>query len=158
MGGNGSYSEEFGGVETKDRTHFDTEYRIGGHKVVVLQDNPSHDKIIMNSNSDSPIYLFASADKDTGRLTVSGIGIYEKHKLTESIDLKFDSHGNVLPYNETDGGSHSHKWGEVAPGKIGRKRFDKKNHLPIKKKYHGLIDKIVEFNKKGKIWKKGKGA
>ena len=153
MRGNGSYSKEFGGVETKDRTHFDTEYRIDGHKIVVLQDNPSHDKIIMNSNSESPIYLFASADKRTGKLTVSGLGIYKKHLLKESIDLKFDSQGNLKLFNSGEGGSHAHKWGEVAPGMIGRKSYDKKNHLPIEKKYQKLIDKIVEFNKKGKIWK-----
>lgn len=156
MGGNGSYSEGFGGVEIKDRTHYDTEYRISGHKVVVLQDNPSHDKIIMNSNSENPIYLFASADKDTGKLTVSCIGIYKKHKLTESIDLKLDSDGNVLSFDKTEDGSHAHKWTEVAPGKIGRERHDKNNHLPIKKKYQSLIDKIAEFNKKGKIWEKAK--
>ena len=122
---------------------------------MVLQENPSHDKIIMNSNSESPLYLFASINKGTGKLTVSGIGVYKKHKLTESIDLKFDSQGNVLPFNQTDDGSHAHKWIEVEPGIIGRKKHDKNNHLPIKKKYKGLINKIVEFNKKGKIWKKG---
>lgn len=126
MGGNGSYSKELGGVATKDRTHYDTGYRIDGHKIVVLQDNPSHDKIIMNSDSENPIYLIASADKETDKLTISSIGIYEKHMLTESIDLKFDSQGNAIPFNNTDGGSHAHKWGEVAPGIIGRKSHDKK--------------------------------
>lgn len=157
MGGNGSYSKEFGGVPTNDRTHYDTDFRIDGHKVVVFQDNPNHDKIIMNSNSESPIYLFALADKETGKLTISGIGIYKKHLLTESIDLKFDSKGNVLPFNKTEDGSHSHKWGEVSPGIIGRKSHDKNNYFPIDPKYQPLIDKIVEFNKKGKIWKKKKG-
>ena len=154
MGGNGSYSKEFGGVKPQDRTHYETEYKIEGHKVLVLQENPSHDKIIMNSNSRNPIYLFASADKKTGKLTISGIGIYKNYKLVESIDLKFDSNGNVLPFKKTEDGSHSHNWFEVAPGIIGRKSYDKSNHKPIKQKYQKLIDKIVDFNKKGKIWKK----
>lgn len=156
MGGNGSYSEEFDGVNSKDRTHFDTEYRVEGHKVVVLQDNPGHDKIILNSNSDSPIYLFASVDGNSNVLTISGIGIYEKHKLVESIDLKFDANGDYLPYNEAENGSHSHKWGEVAPGIIGRKSHDKNNHLPIRPDCQQLIEKIVKFNKSGKIWRKNR--
>jgi len=156
MGGNGSYSKEIGGVNPKNRTHYDTEYRIDGHKVVVLQDNPSHDKIIMNSNSENPIYLFASADKDTGQLTISGIGIYKKYLLSESIDLIFDNQRNVIPFNNSEKGSHAHKWEEVAPGKIGRKSHDKNNYYSISKKHQNLINKIEDFNKKGKIWKKGK--
>ena len=154
MGGNGSYSKEFGGVKPQDRTHYETDYKIDGHKVLVLQDNPGHDKIILNSNSRNPIYLFASVDKATGKLTISCIGIYKNNKLVESIDLKFDSNGNVLPFTKTEGSSHAHNWHEVSPGIIGRKSHDKNNCLPIKKKYQKLIDKIVDFNKKGKIWKK----
>ena len=30
MGGNGSYSKEFGGVPEASRTHIETEYRIDG--------------------------------------------------------------------------------------------------------------------------------
>lgn len=157
MGGNGSYSKEIGGVDKKDRTHDDTEFRIEGHKVLVLLDNPSHDKIILNSNSPSPIYLIASSEKETGRLTISCIGIYENHKLVQSIDLKFDKKGNFIPFNKSEDGSHSHKWIEVSPGTIGRKKHDKNNYNPIPPKYQHLIDKIVEFNKKGKIWKKKKG-
>lgn len=154
MGGNGSYSTEFGGVIAANRTHFDTGYRIDGHKVVILQDNPSHDKIIMNSNSENPIYLFASIDDKTGKLTISSIGIYKKHMLTMSIDIMFDGDGNVIPYNEGEHGTHAHNWSEVSPGVIGRKSHDKSNHLPIPEKYKSLIEKIVEFNKKGKTWTK----
>ncbi|MBP5424299.1 MAG: hypothetical protein J6Y78_17845 [Paludibacteraceae bacterium] len=152
MGGNGSYSKEFGGVPTNNRTHWDTAYRIDGHKVLVFQDNPSHDKFIMNSNSEKPIYLFASADKNSGQLTISAIGIYEKHALVESIDLKFDNDGNYLPFSEGESGSHSHKWEETAPGKFGRVRHDRSNYFPVDGKYHDLILKIVEFNKMNKIW------
>ena len=154
MGGNGSYSKEFSGVEEQNRTHFDTGFRINRHKVLVFQEKPDHDKIIMNSNSECPIYLFASADEETGKLTISCIGIYKKHLLTESIDIKFDSQGNALPFNETEDGSHSHRWSEVAPGKLGRKKHDNSNHLPIDTTYHSLIEKIVKFNKQNNIWKK----
>ena len=154
MGGNGSYSKQLGGVPQKSRTHTDTEFRIDGHKVIVLTGNPSHDKIIMNSNSESPIYLFASVDKNTHRLTISGIGIYDKHILSKSIDLKFDSEGNIKPYSESENGSHAHLWYEKSPGVYGRKSHDKSNYFPIGREYRSLINKIEEFNKKGKIWKK----
>lgn len=58
MGGNGSYSKEFGGVPEASRTHIETEYRIDGHKVLLFGENVEHDKIILNANSDSPTYLF----------------------------------------------------------------------------------------------------
>ena len=155
MGGNGSYGKALGGVAEKDRTHYDTGYRIDGHKVLVLMENINHNKFIMNSNSENPIYLIASIAKNTHRLVISGIGIYEKHKLTKSIDLKFDSDGNLIPFDSSEKGSHAHNWTENSPGVLGRKRHDESNHLPIDNKYQHLIDKIVDFNKKGHTWEKG---
>lgn len=154
MGGNNSYSEEYGGVPESKRTHIETGFKIDGHKVLLFGENVGHDKIIMNADSDSPIYLFASADGKTGKLTISCIGIYEKWKLVQSIDLKFDKDGNVLPFSNSENGSHSHFWEEISPGIIGRKSHDKKNHHPIDSKYDSLISKIESFNKQGKIWKK----
>ncbi len=154
MGGNGSYSKEWGGVPEVSRTHIDTGFRIDGHKVLLLENNPSHDKIIMNSNSENPIYLFAAVDKKSGKVTISGIGIYEKHAIKESIDLKFDSQGNVIPFSNSENGSHSHLWYEISPGIYGRRRHDKSNYFAIDNKYQPLINKIIDFNKKGKIWKK----
>ncbi len=153
MGGNGSYSKEWGGVPEVSRTHIDTNYRVDGHKVLLLEQNPGHDKIIMNSNSENPVYLFASVDKQSGVIQISGIGIYEKHVLKESIDLKFDKDGNVLPFSKTENGSHAHLWYEKSPGIYGRKSHDKSNYYPISKKYQGLINKIEDFNRKGKKWK-----
>lgn len=155
MGGNGSYSKEFGGVPEADRTHIETEYRVDGHKVLLFGDNVEHDKIILNANSDSPTYLFGSVDKKTGIVTISGIGIYQKEKLTQSVDLKFDSKGSFIPYSKSEKGSHSHLWEEISPGIIGRKSHDKSNYFPIDSKLDSLIAKIVDFNKKGKIWKQG---
>jgi hypothetical protein len=108
----------------------------------------------MNANSDSPTYLFASVDKKTGKIVVTGIGIYQKEKLSVSVDLKFDSHGNLIPFSKNENGSHSHLWGEISPGIIGRKSHDKSNYFPIDSKLDSLIAKIVDFNQKGKIWKK----
>ena len=151
MGGNGSYSKEFGGVPEASRTHIETEYRIDGHKVLLFGENVEHDKIIMNANSDSPTYLFASVDKKTGKIVVTGIGIYQKEKLSVSVDLKFDSHGNLIPFSKNENGSHSHLWGEISPGINKDTRFV---HFPIDSKLDSLIAKIVDFNQKGKIWKK----
>ena len=135
-------------------THLDTDYRIDGHKVLLFGENVEHDKIIMNANSDSPTYLFASVDKKTGKIIVSGIGIYQKEKLTVSVDLKFDSNGNIIPFSKSENGLHSHLWEEISPGIIGRKSHKKSNYFPIDSKLDSLIAKIVDFNKKGKIWKK----
>ena len=63
-------------------------------------------EVKMNLNSENPIYLIASISKNTDRLVISGIGIYEKHKLTKSIDLKFDSDGNLIPFDSSEKGSH----------------------------------------------------
>ena len=156
MGGNGSYSKEFGGVPVANRTHIETEYRIDGHKVLLFGENVEHDKIIMNANSDSPTYLFASVDKMTGNVVISGIGIYQKEKLTVSVDLKFDNHGNLITFSQSENGSHSHLWEEISPGVIGRKSHDKSNYFPIDSKLDSLIAKIVDFNKKGKKWKQDK--
>lgn len=156
MGGNGSYNKELGGVPEASRTHIDTQYRIDGHKVLLFGENVEHDKIIMNANSDSPMYLFAAVDKKTGKLFISGIGIYQKEKLTVSVDLKFDSNGTIIPFSKSEKGSHSHLWEEISPGIIGRKSHKKTNYFPIDSKLDSLIAKIVDFNKKGKIWKKDK--
>lgn len=155
MGGNGSYDKVLGGVVEGKRTHYDTGYRIDGHKVVIFKENTSHDKFIMNSNSEHPIYLIASADEKTNEIIVSGIAIYNKHQLTESIDLKFDNDGNLIPFDSSEKGSHAHNWTENSPGVLGRKRHDESNHLPIDNKYQHLIDKIVDFNKRGHTWEKG---
>ena len=152
MGGNGSYSKEMGGVPDVARTHIDTNHRVEGHKVLLWGNNVEHNKVIMNSNSENPIYLFASVEGKSGKIIISGISVYEKHLLTETIDLMFDTNGNIIPFNKTGKSSHSHKWKEVEPGKIGRKSHDGDNRFPIEDKYIHLIDKIVEFNKKGIVW------
>ena len=95
MGGNGAYIASEGGVPMRNRTHNDTEYRIDGHKVLVQAGNPKQKKTPMNSNSENPIYLCGKTDKE-GKVTITTIGIYEKHKLVMTIDIEYDKNGNVI--------------------------------------------------------------
>ena len=149
MGSNGSYCKLYDGVPGERRTHTDTQLRVGGHKVLVSKENNEHDKGTVTSNSRSPTYLFAAVKKD-GTIVISSIGRFDNHEIVESVDLKFDSEWNVLPYGAK--GSHSHKWGYLPSGSIGRKKHDKTNEFPIPDKYNGLIEKIVEFNKSIHKW------
>lgn len=154
MGGNGAYIASEGGVPIGNRTHTDTEYRIDGHKVLVQTGNPGQNKTPMNSNSENPIYLCGKTDKE-GKVTVTTIGIYEKHRLVMTIDIKYDKEGNVIPYsNGGKGTTHAHKWPtDNSSGAVGRKPHDSKNVLSYGHKYDELLKKIMEFNKKGKTWK-----
>lgn len=61
----------------------------------------------------------------------------------------------MIPYSS--GGNkttHAHKWPtDNSSGKVGRKPHNTKNVLSYGHKYDELLKKIVEFNKKGKVWK-----
>ena len=72
------------------------------------------------------------------------------------INLKFDTHGNLIAYNGKDSGSHSHKWIERPDGKMSRKpAVDGENlHLPIPDEFKPLLNAIVQFNKQGNKLKK----
>ena len=93
-------------------------------------------------------------DKE-GKVTITTIGIYEKHKLVMTIDIEYDKNGNVIPY--FSGGkktTHAHKWPtDNSSGKVGRKPHNPKNVFSYGHKYDELLKKIVEFSKKGKVWK-----
>lgn len=155
MGGNGAYIRSEGGVPVYKRTHSDTDYRVDGHKVLVLSSNPSHKKILMNSNSDNPIYLCGTADKKTGVVNIDAIGIYENHKLVTSIDIKTDKNGNFIPYDKSNkDSSHSHNWKHDNTGDVGRKAHDSSNNNPISSNFNKLINDVIKFNKEHKIWKK----
>lgn len=149
MGSNGSYCKLYDGVPGERRTHTDTQLRVGGHKVLVFKENNGHDKGTVTSNSRSPTYLFASVKKD-GTIIISSIGKFDNHEIVESVDLKFDSEWNVIPYGGK--GSHSHKWGYLPSGAIGRVSHDKTNEFPIPDKYKELIEKIIHFNKSRHPW------
>jgi hypothetical protein len=151
MGGNGSYSKEIGGVPDMARTHVETNFRVGGHKVLLQDKNKMQAQMPMNSNSESPIYLIATINKK-GELEIKSFGIYDKHVISKSVDLVFDSKGNLVPYNGTGKATHSHDWVEISPGIYGRKPHDKQNFHPIDSAYNSLLDSIVNFNKSKKKW------
>lgn len=98
MGDNGAYIASKGGVPMRNRTHVDTGYRIDGHKVLVQAGNSRHNKTPMNSNSENPVYLCGKTDKQ-GKLTVTTIGVYERHRLVMTIDIKYGVDGSVIPFS-----------------------------------------------------------
>ena len=152
MGGNGSYSKSLGGVPEAKRLFYDTNTRVEGHKVLLSKECVTQSKIPMNSNSENPIYLCGKVDKKTGEIRVTNIAIYDKHKISKVIDLKFDKKGDFIPYSSQKDSSHSHSWKEK-DGELGRKSHDKSNVHPIPSKYLSLIERIVEYNKAKRIWK-----
>lgn len=154
MGGNGSYIVSVGGVPMDKRTHTDTNYRVDGHKVLVQTKNPLQRKCPVNSNSENPIYLCGTTDKN-GKIRITTIGVYDNHKLVYSIDIEYDKKGDIIPYsNGGKGTTHAHKWPvNSSSGDVGRKSHDPKNSLPYGRKYVELLKNIADFNKKGKIWK-----
>lgn len=147
MGGNCSYNEGWGGVPEANRTHTDSEYRIDKHKVVFLTKNAAQKKNILNSNSPGVTYLIASKDKE-GNIKVHSVNIYDGHHLKCEINLEFDSKGNVISYNKSAKGSHSHYWAkDPKDGLLKRKKHDKSNIFAIDSKYNSLIKKVEKFNK-----------
>lgn len=151
MGGNGAYSRLSGGIPDKNRSHYDTRYRIDGHKVLVQKENAEQNKTPMNANSENPIYLCGKVDSEK-KIHISTIAIYEKHKLVGTVDLVFDK-GKVVPYGKGRKFSHFHKWLH-RDGEVGRKAHQPSNNLPIPEKYAKLIRSIETFNQQGKSWKR----
>lgn len=153
MGANGSYDRKLFCVPGDKRTHDDTGYRIDGHKVLDSDKVPEQSKNVLNSNSECPIYLIAKREEG-GVLSVQKLNVFEGHSLKWEIDLKFDSQGNLVPFNGKESRSHMHEWVEVSPGIVGRKVFGEgqNSHLPIPPEYDALIGKIVRFNKQQYQW------
>lgn len=152
MGANGSFNKEVGGIPAASRTHFETGHKIDGHKVIVQKECPRQVKVPMNSNSESPVYLCAKEQRDrmgNKWYEIKSIGVYKDNKCVGQIDLKFDSNGNVIPYSDTEKGSHYHILSE-RDGIVGRKSHDAHNYLPIPAIYRSLISKIELFNKSKK--------
>ena len=136
-----------GGVPKDKRTHIETGHTIMGHKVLLQDGNRLQTKNIMNSNSDSPTYLMAKLNQD-GSLTVLTINQNKDHKIEFEINLKFDSQGNVRPYNGKESSSHAHEWYEGEDGNMYRKTTKGNSHMLIPSTYNALIHAIEQFNKK----------
>lgn len=146
MGANGSFDKSMGGVPDAKRTHTETGHTILGHKVLLQSDNQTQTKNIMNSNSGDPIYLIAKKNPD-GSLQIQNINDFGDHKIGYEINLKFDSSGNVKPYNGKEGNSHAHEWIQAPNGDMHRKDVEGNGHRPIPSSYTNLIKKIEKFNK-----------
>lgn len=146
MGANRSYNIAIGGVPENKRSHIDSERRIGGHKVVLQKTDNSQAKNIMNSNSDSPIYLIGHERKD-GTIEIHSINVFEGHRLKTEINLKYDKNGNLLSFNGKDSHTHSHTWEMSTDGIMRRKNIG--THEDIPSGYNSLLADIVKFNKQG---------
>jgi len=148
MGGNGSYDKSLGGVPKKKRTHLETGYTVMGHKVLLQKGLENQTKNIINANSPDSIYLIAKLDADS-TLTIWDINVNKGNKIKMDINLKFDSNGNLIPFNEKESASHAHSWIEHPDGNMGRKPSTngENTHLPIPNEFSSLNDAIVQFNK-----------
>lgn len=146
MGANRSYDIAIGGVPENKRSHIDSARRIDGHKVVLQKADLSQSKNIMNSNSDSPIYLIGHERKD-GTIEIHSINIFEGHHLKTEINLKYDTKGNLLSYNGKEAHTHSHTWTKAENGDMHRTHTC--SHESIPKGYESLLKDIVHFNKQG---------
>lgn len=155
MGANGSYDKNLGGVPKDKRTHTETGYTVLGHKVLLQTGTEEQTSNILNSNSPDSTYLMAKLNED-GTLTILNVNINEGHKIKMDINLKFDSHGNLIPYNGKESASHSHKWIERPDGNMTRKPASngENTHLPISSEFNTLLDAIVNFNKKNNKYPK----
>ena len=146
MGANGSYDKSMGGIPEGKRTHVETGHTIMGHKVLLQGENDKQTKNIMNSNSSDPIYLIAKKNPD-GSLQILNINDFSDHKIGYEVNLKYDSNGNVKPYNGKESNSHAHEWKQTPDGNMHRKDVEGNNHLEIPSRYTDLIRKIETFNK-----------
>lgn len=148
MGANGSYNKKMGGVPEDKRTHTETGYTVLGHKVLLQSGKEKQTSNILNSNSPDVTYLMAKLNED-GTLTILNIDINKSHQIKTDINLKFDSHGNLIPFNGKESGTHSHQWIQKPNGDMARKPTSngKSLHLPIPDEFKPLLDAIVKFNK-----------
>ena len=93
---------------------------------------------------------------EDGTLTILNVNANKGHKIGTEINLVFDTHGNLIPFNGKKSGSHSHQWVEQSDGNMGRKPVPKggNGHLPIPDEFKPLLNAIVKFNKQKNIFKK----
>lgn len=152
MGGNGSYYHRNNGVPVERRSHLDTHKHIDGHKILLQKASVKQSKNIMQSNSDSPIYLIAKTKGSEKYMSIQKVNVFEGHNLKYEVNLRFDKSGNLLGYNAQnhDAGSHTHIWEKGSDGRMHRVKDSngKEIHMAIPKEYLSLINKVVRFNNK----------
>ena len=146
MGANRSYDPSFGGVRKKDRTHEESNHTILGHKVLLQKKDNEQAKNVLNSNSDSPIYIIGRRNND-GTIEIHSVNVFDGHHLCFEINLKYDSSGKLKAYNGTEACSHGHSWRyDSGDGNVYINGNMK--HEPIPSKYAQLLTEIVNFNNK----------
>lgn len=148
MGANHSYDKAIGGVPANARTHTDTGYRVANHKVVLQTKNNSQAVNIMNSNSKSPIYLIGRRRND-GSIEIHSVNVFEGHKLSMEINLKYTSSGRLKSYSGKEADTHCHYWEQHSDGNMHRKSTQHA-HEPVPAKYAALLKHIVKFNSENK--------
>ena len=151
MGGNSSCSKALRGVPDVKRTHTDTHTCVDGHKVLLQKNNYEQSKNVLNSNSESPIYLIAKV-KD-GSIQIHSVNVFKNHEISLEINLEYNAAGDAIPFSPANKkGSHAHFWFQDDKGMFKRKQHDKNNRFDIPSEYHGLINEIVMYNKKKLKW------
>ena len=121
---------------------------------LVLMSNGHPDTSYSGSKKEEIISLAASLG-----IQIHTIAFYSNHKLVKTIDLDFDTEGNLKPFEQNMGkkgrqiikGTHSHKWDISDNGVVGRKSHKANNTFPIDTN-SPLLKKIVEFNKQHNKW------
>lgn len=146
MGANRSYRISIGGVPENLRTHDESHREILKHKVLLQKKNSRQAANIMNSHSDSPIYIIGRELQD-GTIKIHSINIFEGHHLKYEINLKYDRNGNILAYNGTEDHTHCHTWTNIGGGDMRRSQLG--SHEPLPSGVSNLLNEIVRFNRQG---------
>lgn len=145
LGGNGSYNKAIGGIPINNRTHTDTGLKIDGHKVVISNTSDIQAKNILNSNSDSPIYVIGHVNRNH-EIVIHSVNVFEGHHIKMEINIKYDANGRILAYNGKEKNSHCHYWQQDANGNMSRK-LTGNAHERIPKEYAALLQSIDRFNR-----------
>lgn len=135
------------------RTHTFSGYKVDGHGVVFSTKNPQQKKNILNANTKDTTYLIATKSKE-GVIQIHNVNVFSGIDLAYEINLKFDSNGNVIPFDASENGSHAHLWPMNNNGTLARKKHDKNNHHDMDSKFDNLIADIVAFNKQKNKYEK----
>lgn len=150
MGANSSYNIAIGGVTENLRTHDDSHRKILNHKVLLQKKNSKQAANIVNSNSESPIYIIGRELQD-GTIKIHSVNVFEGHCLKYEINIKYDRNGKILAYDGTEGHTHCHTWSDIGDGNMRRNKLGSRE--PVPKGFVSLLEEIVKFNSQRKTRK-----
>ena len=147
MGANGADGYRFRSKKRELKNHLDTRHKIAGHKLYLSKDDVMQSKNILEADEANCIKLAGRCSAD-GTITVQYVDVITNNDLSLEIDLKYTNDGRIAPFNGAESGTHCHYWTTNKKGEHCRKKTGRK-HEPVPDEYISLLDKIVEFNKKG---------